>query len=188
MIDISDLGLVEPDQVEWDKYEEGGKPLPPKGEYTLKAPAAFNKEDFTKGAAGQLIVKVDSEIVEGPYAGFKLRYQTVSAKKYSNRNASQAGDYLRACGIVAQPKTNAEYAAAIQSTAGRVYRAQLDWSAYDSPTKYEVKGWENFPDNETGGKKGFVLHPERKDEAGQPIRLPARVQVSRYVSKAAPKK
>jgi len=157
--DISQLNLQEPDQIDWAGYQlqstGGGKAIPPAGTYQGAAPSTFDYQDKD----GKLVVLMDPITILGPTnAGYALRFTRVSTKKYSNRNASPAGDYLKAQGVPSQPRTNQDYVDAVESTAGRPFQFDLDWEAWDKETQETLaKGMDAFPDNATGGKQPFIV-------------------------------
>lgn len=158
MSDISQLALNEPDQLDWDGYQTAGvgKPIPPAGTYTGVAPEKFEYQ----AKDGKLVAIIDPIKIVGPSnSGYELRFTRVSTKKYSNRNASPAGDYLKSQGVLSRPGTNQDYVDAIEATANRPFQFDLDWEAYDKEDGWQLSGMENFPDNGTGGRVTYVTNP-----------------------------
>lgn len=191
MVDVSSLGLSEPDQLNWDAYEEGGqsKPLPPAGRYKVVAPAEFKEANFTKGNKGQLVVFTDPTIADGPHKGYQARFQRASTTKYSNREGSPLGDYFKAHGMKVKPTSNAEYVNAVLQTAGRGYEIDVDWNAYDKDTKFSLDGMTKFPKQEDGTFQPWVNHPTAteadpyKPGETRPKRVWANLTIKRYVAK-----
>lgn len=160
MPDISQLNLNEPDQVDWAAYQTAsagsGKPLPPAGTYTGVA----EKFEY-QSKDGKLVVLADPiKIVAPTNAGYDLRFTRISSKKYSNRNASPLGDYLKAQASLAQPRSNQDYVDAVEQTVGRPFQFQLDWEAYDKETGETLaRTMADFPDDGQGGKQRFITNP-----------------------------
>jgi hypothetical protein len=146
-----------PDPVAWDKYSDGGagKPLPPKGEYTLVA----SKVELGRTNEGYLQATVDVTVQAPgtPHDGYLSRFNRFNTKNWPGKTTSGAADYLSAFGITGC-STDQEYEQAIQATLNRPFRAVLDWEIYDSATSYKLKGYDNFPTNTEGQKVSRVTH------------------------------
>lgn len=174
--DISQLNLDTPDQIDWDQYQGvgtgTGKPIPAAGTYTVVTPD--NIEYDAKD--GKLIAKLDPLKVIGPTnAGYEVRFTRISTKKYSNRNASPAGDYFKAHGLQTRPASQQDYLDAFQSTLGRPFQVDLDWEAYDKETRETIaKSMADFPDDGQGGKQRFIVNPATGNKVW------ANVRVKRY--------
>lgn len=189
MADISALGLQASDPLDLDTYKDAGegKPFPPKGRYTLRAPESFT---FGKTAAGSLSAQIDPTIV-GPdgYAGQIVRFARVSATQFERGGtpASKLGDYLRAVGRRGKLSGDpAELADAVEQTAGSVYEAELDWRLFDKATGYVLKGMEKFPTNGNGGHVPYIESPSgEKDETGNVKRLRANLVIRRFIPASA---
>ncbi len=173
--DISQLNLQPVETPDFDSYEapssgSGGAP-PPAGTYQGTAPDKF---EFTAGNAGQLIVSLDPITIIGPTnAGKQVRFSRVSAKKYSNRNASPLGDYLKSQGVqlTGQPSPQ-DLADAVERTAGRPFTFDLDWEGYDKEAGETVfRSMDEFPDDGKGGKQYIVKLP-----SGATVRANARIK------------
>lgn len=156
--------------------------LPPKGEYTLQAPP-ITDESFGETKAGYLSAQIDPTIVDGPFTGFQLRYQKVSAKPFdrSGIKVSQAGDYLRACGFNGNLASVQDIADAVQQTEGTNYRAILDWRAYHT-SGFELEGMERFPKNPDGTHQSWIEVPGVKDDEGNPARAMARLFIRKFIA------
>jgi hypothetical protein len=180
MADISSLGEMKPVEVlDLDIYNDAkGFRMPPKGEYTLQAPESFT---FGRTGAGALSATIDSKIADGDFENIKIRFQKVSAKvfKRGNVNASQLGDYLRACGFRGKITNEQEQADAVEATANRLYKAKLDWRAYCNVDGFSVEGMERFPSDGNGGHLPVYFHPTLKDpeDATKPLKLRAQLVV-----------
>lgn len=183
--DISALGELRPvEPLNLSGYADnkrGTFVLPPRGEYLLQAPESFV---FARTQKGSLSADVSSKIVEGPFEGFKLRFQKVSASQWKDKDGatkSQVGDYLRAFGFTDRLTDEQVIADAIERTANLTYTAYLDWEANHFATKFAVKGMKNFPKNDDGTHQSWVEHPTEKDEDGNPLRIRAGLVVRTYV-------
>lgn len=182
--DISALGNLEPlKKLDLGNYADNKDyvPLPPAGEYILRAPDSFS---FAKTNAGALSAQIDPEIVGPTNTGYKIRFTKVSAKQWERggKVVSQVGDYLRACGnndeLGEDPQETAD---AVVATANTTYRAELDWRAYNPKTKYTLEGMQRFKSDGNGGYIPYVFDPVDTDDEGNPKRLPARLVVKRFV-------
>lgn len=147
--DITQLNLVEPEQINFDKYQDGGNSSfapPPEGRYFGKAPT-ITDESFGATKEGYLKVTLDPiEIVNDPtHTGYKIRFTTLSVKKYKNREGSQVMDFLRSVGLNVRPKTNEEYKAAMKQASGRTFQFALIWESYNKDTQETTSGMDNFP-------------------------------------------
>lgn len=159
MADVAQVSLIEPEQIDFDKYQDGGGgnyTPPAEGKYVGKAPVIkddgtlnlSDTNDFTVTQEGYLSVRLDPiELLDSSAKGYKVRFTKLSAKKYKNREGSQMLDFLRSCGIAARPKSNAELRAALKMASGRTFTFGLQWEAYNKDTKERTRGWDNFPPN-----------------------------------------
>jgi hypothetical protein len=66
----------------------------------------------------------------GVAQGARLFYPFITTRKYAKRMGNAFADYLRAFGILAQPKTDAEYAQLAQATAGRFAKVTTRQEGY----------------------------------------------------------
>ena len=138
--DIAQLGLNgEPDQIDWSQYQDSQaiQPPPDDGVHTVQAPAqilfdkwekdgrSYLKIAASQGETGPLVITDD-----GAAKGAKLFYPFITTRKYKNKMGSAFGDYLRAFGILAEPKTDAEYAQLAQATAGRFAKVTTKQEGY----------------------------------------------------------
>lgn len=181
--------------IDLDVYPEARQAtfsLPAKGRYTVRAPESFPSEAFRATAAGALSAQIDPTIVGPSHEGFTIRFTRVSAKTFTRgkgengRTASQLGDYLKACGQTGKvPGDPQEQANAVEKTANSTYEVEIDWYARNSNTGFMVKGMENFPPDGNGGYLPYVIDPDDKDEKGQPKRLRANLEVTRFISAGA---
>lgn len=191
MADISALSNLQAGEpLDHDIYVDAKEPSapPPKGRYLVRAPDKFT---FDATAAGFLSAEVNPTIVEGPNQGYQLLYTRVSAKPFKRGAAtvSQLGDYLRAAGSQARPRTPQEQADAVEATAGTLLSVDIDWEAYDKETKWTLKGMEKFPKLPSGGHDIWVTVPDPENptqpmrgEDGEVRKIRARARVDRYVS------
>ncbi len=156
--------------VDWNTYDLGAaskpqKAFPPKGQYLLRIPTL--KPGLTNDAPDS-IFKTGNEqqlkaelgplhIIGGPTDGFELRFCTISNKRYSNRNASQMGDFLLAAHSPFRPQDEAQWKQAVLATSGGVVEAGCDWDAYDKVSKKSLcEGMENFPKNADGSYQRWI--------------------------------
>lgn len=185
MPDISALGNLQPvETLDLENYAANRKSsfsLPAKGRYTLQAPDTFTSEAFSRTKKGKLAVEISPTIVGPTNDGFKIRYQKVYSSTWQRdgKTVSGIGDYLNASGVRAVISDEQQLADAIESTAGRVYEADIDWRAQRNG--YEVKGMENFPRNDDGSYQSWVEHPTEKDEEGKPRRVFANLEIVRFL-------
>lgn len=184
MADISHLGGLQPvEALDLTNYAENRRQtfqLPGKGRYTLQAPESFPAEAFGRSKKGALSVQIDPTIVGPTNAGFTVKRQKIYASTWQRdgKTVSQIGDYLIANGIRTVLNDEQELANAVESTAGKIYEADLDWRA--SRGGFEVKGMENFPKLSNGTYQSWVTHPTEKDENGNAVRVLAYLEVVRF--------
>lgn len=189
LADISALGnLQSAEPLDLSLYPDAKESidLPKKGTYTVQAPPSFPPEMFGASQAGFLTSRVDPTVLGPTNEGFTVKFTKVSSKTWKDKNGltvSQLGRYLKATGlnetIPADPQDQAD---AVASTAGAVYKAQLDWRAYCKGCGFQVEGEEKFFSDGNGGHKPYTICPNCKDEQGEPLGLRANVVVSRFLS------
>lgn len=157
--------------------------LPAKGVVTLQAPEGFPAAAFSRTRNGDLSVQIDPKIVDGPNAGFQIRFIKVSAKVYERDGAkvSQLGDYLRATGYKGQLRDEQEQADAAEQTANLTYRAKIDWRAYNKNTGFTLQGMEKFPKLADGTHQSWVEDPTEKDADGRAVKVRANLIVDKYL-------
>lgn len=181
MADLSHLGGLNPvealDMANYADNKESTFRLAPKGRYTLSAPASFPPAAFTRTKAGSLQIQIDPTIVGPTNEGTTVRFVKVSAKTFerSGVKVSIVGDYLRACGFQGPLNNEQQIADAVESTAGVVYEAKLDWRAY-SPN-VSLEGMERFPKLPDGSHQSWIDDPIAKDENGKPKRVFANLTI-----------
>lgn len=207
MADISHLGALLPiEPLDMENYadnKESNFQLPKKGRYTVRAPEQFSAASFdrAKKAPNALLISVDPTIVGPTNEGLNLRFTKVSAKTFKRGTsvASQAGDYLRACGIRGVKLDNEQAIAdAVEQTANRILEVDLDWRAYNKNTQFSVEGMERFPSDGQGGFLPYYADPtdfELDATTGEPVldkdgnkvpkRLRANLVVTRYIPASA---
>jgi hypothetical protein len=172
---VAGLTLREPDQIDWDNYNPGGKfvaPPPAVGAdgkpivYYGQLPSTLGPDAFavTKDGYRQYVLDPITLVKGGAFDGYRFRFTRVSTKPFIDgktqkpKNANGAGNLLRSVGLTAKPQKNAEYDAAIKLTAGKVAAFTIDWRAKNKDTGEEVRGYENFPDDPTRpGQKKAIL-------------------------------
>jgi hypothetical protein len=188
MADISALGqLSDITPVDLSMYKgqkESTFRLPKAGRYTVRAPETISDEAFGKSKAGALTARIDPTIVGGEHDGFQIRFVNVSAKQWERDGelVSQMTDYLKACGLNGTYDTPQALADAVASTAGLTYEVQLDWRAFNRNTGKSVEGMKNFPSDGNGGHLNYFEDGDDKDEKGNPRRVRANIQITRYIS------
>lgn len=169
MADVAQMNLTPFDILDFDSYEEGGGSgksyaPPAEGRYTGRVVIKDDGTDtisetnsFGRTAEGYLKLRLDPiEILEASANGYQVRFTNLSSKKYAKRNGSQVYDFLRACGIDARPKNEAELRAALKQASGRPFQFQLIWEAYNKDTQESTSGVENFPKDESGNPQPWV--------------------------------
>lgn len=164
----------EPDQIDWDNYNpQSGKfrrppvPLGPDGkaiifyaQLPIQIGMELDKEEFRQYLFDPIVL-----VRSGAEAdGYEIRFTRASIKPWvdqktgKSRNASPAGNVLRAAGILAKPQRTAEYDAAMKLASGKVVPVTLDWMAYNKDTGERVRGYSNFPmDPERPGQRMAIL-------------------------------
>ena len=190
MADISALGELRPvEQLDLANYADNKEfaSLPKAGRYTVQSPDSFSSASFSRTRNGDLSAQVDPTIVGPTNAGFKLRFVKVSAKPFQRGGVtvSQLGDYLRATGFRGRLTSEQAQADAVESTVNSTYQVDIDWRAYNKDTGYSLEGMDRFPSDGNGGHLPFCEDPNAKDEHGNPVRLRANVNVTRYVPASA---
>lgn len=184
---ISDLGNLQASEpVDMSAVAPKGRSFPQRGVYTLRVPDL--DPDFTFGAtaANYLSATIDPEIVDGPHAGYTVRFQKFSAKTFNEtdrdtgetRKTSQIGRLIAGCGdyrpLSGEP---AEIAAAVLDQSGKTFRALLDWRAYNKRTGEAVEGMDNFPKDASGNPLPWVVDEGDLDDSGKPRRYRANLQI-----------
>lgn len=192
--DAAMLELNEPEQIDYENYDEGGPKSfspPAEGIYVGKVPVIRDNgtliidetNSFGKTQKGDLKVSVDPiEIVAPgkPENGYKVRFTEFSAKKYVNRMASPMVDFLRACGSPARPKNNAELRAALKMVSGKTFKFSLQWEARDKGAGTRVQGAENFPKGTDGKPLPYITSEHEVDDQNRAKRYWANARI-RYV-------
>ena len=174
---IDPTSLKVPDQEQWKAYDREFPPPAPAGRYLFKAPDQFMYEEHD----GFLRIIVDPiEIQDAPEGKEnRVRFTRCSAKpRETGRMAgtSRLTDYIKACGLPPIDSTDPnEWVAAIESTAGALFEAYIDWDAYDSETQETLanKMTEFGDDPENPGEKlAYAIEPQsgRKVNARASVR------------------
>lgn len=186
MPNLSHLGGLNPiealDFANYADNKESTFRLAPKGRYTLRAPDTFPSAAFGRTKKGDLSVQIDPTIVGSTNEGTTVRFVKVSAKVFTRdgKNASQVGDYLRACGYQGTLSNEQEIADAVESTANTIYEAKLDWRAYNKRTGFSVEGMERFPKLADGSHQSWIIDPAevgKTDENGVQLRVLANLNI-----------
>jgi hypothetical protein len=174
MSNAAQTNLREPDQMNWDNYNPGGKyspPPPAEGPdgkpivYYGQVKAKFEDKDLSATDEGYRSYQVGplTIVKSGTKAdGHQIKFAYVNVKKREKNgktiDASSAGDFLRAAQIVAKPQTNDQYDAAVRQTANKVVPFVIDWEARNKETGEEVKGFRSFPmDPDRPGERKAIL-------------------------------
>lgn len=186
--DVAGLNLKEPDQMDWDNFNPGGKYQPPPDAldasgkaiiYNAQLPTTLGSKetlDATQDGYRSFRVGPLTLVKNGNGAdGYQIRFYTVSVKKFNDRegnpiNVSSAGKLIRAAGVNAKPQRNAEYEAAIKACAGRIVPIVIDWEARNKDTGEEVKGFENFPIDPATGRRKAILKAGDKLSNGEVVK------------------
>ncbi len=190
MANISNFNIAPTEELDLDSYQVSGDSpeFPKKGRYQVRAPEMFPEDAFKPNAAGTaLTVLIDPTIVGPTAEGKVLRYIRVSGKTFQRgaKTVSMLGDYLKACGITGTiPGDPQAQADAIESTAGAVYEVDLDWRVWEQGG-FELKSMNQFPSDGNGGFTPYVESPTQLDESGNPKRLWANLNITRFVSPSA---
>lgn len=189
--DISNLSNLQGgDPLDFDIYVDAKEapPTPPKGRYIVRV---SEKPTFGATNAGFLSAQIDPTILGPSNEGYQIRYVKLSAKPFKRGAAtvSQLGDFLRAAGSQARPRTPQEQADAVEQLAGATLQVDVDWEAYDKDTKWSLKGMEKFPKLPSGGHDEWTEVPDPAnpgkpmlDAEGNIRKIRARAKVDRFVA------
>lgn len=166
---VDDLNLKEPDPVNWDTYDEGGKkykPLAPEGIYTVVEtgqPTKGSRDGYLSFTLSNLKI-----VDEGPGKDQEIRFADISTKQWPGRNASSMGDFLRAHGVKLTGKpTNANYEEAVQAVNGRPFKVSVQWNGKCPVCGTYFRKAEVYPTRDDGTKQSFMDCPNGcKDPSG----------------------
>ncbi len=194
MADVAGFDVAEIvwDEIDYQNYDTGGGGSaksygpPPAGKYFgVVGPISFGKT-----AAGHVSVFPGEKTESGKQAIVKVKVQgqddyemrifPLSSKKYSNRQGSQAIDFLRACGIDAQPKSADEFVALCKMASGRTFQFGLDWEGFfskDEP-EHNKKSMKEFAKDEQDPSKHQPWYPHPYEEGK---RIWARARIAYFV-------
>lgn len=192
--DISMLGGLRPvEELDLSNYKDNQAPaaLPPAGVYTLQAPDSFPPTAFGRSQSEAITVAIDPKIVGPTNEGYTIRFTKVSAKVFKRGGipVSQLGDYLRAFGIREKLSTEQAQIDLAESTANRIYQAEVDWKGWNKNNKREILGMANaIPDGKGGFEPYFLddtdlVEVENADgtKTKSPRRLRANLTITRFV-------
>ena len=166
-MDMSGKGLQEPTQVDWDKLGASKFTPPPPAKdangkwitYFGQLPTEIKEEEFDTdgGKVRSYLLDPIKVVKSGAADGLELRFSRVNLKSFKNGNNS-AALLLKAAGVAGKPQKTAEYDAAIKTVRGKVVPFTLDWRAKNRDTGEEIRGYDNFPNDDTRpGQKKVVL-------------------------------
>ena len=199
MADLSNLGdLIPSEAIDLDAltpvkaFGSGGRPVPPPGRYTVRAPESFSGA-FGRSKAGALLAQIDPTVVGGDHDGYQIRFVKVSAKPFTQRTrrdgvetqetTSQVAQYLKACGRTGSVPTDPqEIANLVETTSGQLYEIETDWKVWDKFAQVEYtlrKNPDMFAKDDTGDVLPFITV---KDPDGNDFRLRANVEITRFIS------
>jgi hypothetical protein len=174
-IDPTSLKAPDPDQ--WEAYDRGFAPPPPAGRYLFKAPNDFTYEDHD----GYMRLVLDPiEIQDCPEGkDAKIRFTRCSAKPRTMgrlAGSSRLTDYIKACQLPPVESNDPnDWVAAIESTAGAMFEAFVDWDAWDSETQETLANqYSEFEDDpeSPGDKLPYAIEPQ----SGRKVQARARVR------------
>ena len=190
MANIAELNLAPNEPLNLDDYATvgggGNSKFPRKGQYTLRAADAFPQEAFGTSKAGALTVQIDPTIVGPTNEGKTLKFTRISAKTYQRKgkSVSKVGDYLKACGVSGNLNNAQAIADAVETTAGEIFEAGIDWRAYGKEadgTVVELEGMENFPTREDGSFIPYVESKTLTNEDGTAKKFWANLEITYFV-------
>lgn len=158
--DVAQLNLTPLNAIDYSNYKDGaaGSAPPPEGKYFGRV-GTIEESNFGATKEGNLKITLpDVELVNNAEGnGYKIRFASLSSKKYKNREGSQMADFLRACGIPVQPKTNEEMKAAFKMASNRQFQFQGVWEAYNKDTQTNISGEASFPLGADGKRQSFII-------------------------------
>lgn len=166
-MDMSGKGLQEPTQVDWDKLGASKFTPPPpakdaNGKYITyfgQLPSDIKEEvmETDDGSFRQYLLDPIKVVKSGSADGLELRFTRVSLKPFKNGN-NAAALLLKAAGVAGKPQKTSEYDSAVKAVRGKVVPFTLDWRAYNKDTGEQIRGYDNFPNDDTRpGQKKVVL-------------------------------
>ncbi len=162
--DVAGMDYKAPDQIDYTKWEGGGPKSyapPPEGRYFATAPIFPLDDDpavFGRTKNGDLKISLDPIKLQG--VDYTIRFTTLSAKKYSNRESNQIVDFIKACGLNLQPQTEQEYKDAVRQCSGRSFQFNLIWEAYNKDTQETAARFaKNFPVGADGKPQSWLPDP-----------------------------
>lgn len=185
MADLSALGTLNPVELDLDGsypvVKENSFRLLPKGVYDLQAPTEFPTAAFGRTQKGALSISIDPSVV-GVEPPTTVKYVKISSTTFDRggKKVSQIGDYLRATGYTGKITSEQELANAVESTAGKTYKAKLDWRAYNKRTGFSLEGMEKFPKLEDGSHQSWLIDPAeagKTDDQGRQLRVFANLTI-----------
>lgn len=191
-VDISALGSLKPSQPPQVAPPRASKPkftLAPAGEYTLRIVTPVTNDTLKVSTTGNLNFKFDAEIVEGPHAGQKVRYQNASASVFNRDGVDQSmlGNLVAALGGtfpgVDESGDATPQVRALESVVGNTFKAYVTWLAEDRKfgSGIKAKGPKNFPLGTDGQPQSYIEIPGQTDDQGRPARVWANLEIGNYV-------
>lgn len=161
MADVAGMNMeaVDFDFIDASEYDEGGSKgsfgPPPEKDSNGKPIKYFGTlgmitdESFSTTRENRLKLNYTATIVNpnGPGDGYEIKFQSASSKKYSNRNASQMMDLLRAAGLAVSPSTPDELKAYLKMASGKTIQFTIQWRGYDKATQETFEGADQFVDD-----------------------------------------
>lgn len=174
MADIAQLGLKEPEQVDWDNYNPGSKytappePADPAGNLVTfqgQLPSTIVPEVSEKSGYRTFLLDPIKIVKSGAGAdGYEIRFARVSVEKFKSAdgtkvyNASSAGNLIKSAGSAAKPQKTFEYDSVLKQLQGKVVSFTLDWEAKNKETGEQIRGYRAFPVDAVTGIRQAVLH------------------------------
>jgi len=177
--------LAEPEQVDWDHYQDPGAYVPPPQakdangrfvRFLAQAPQTF---EFGATKEGYLMVSFDLQITgtvkQDQQVSYTLRFCRASVKKFTNRKTGESleqsmlGNFLRAVDKRLRPRSNSEYIQAVESVGGRALGVTIDWEAYDAESSTQVaQHYDDFP-GENGQKEPYIVTEDGRKIAARAV-------------------
>lgn len=170
MNDIAQVNLKEPAQVDWDalsgsKWQAPPPAFGPDGKAIVYYGTTVPVEDKPDEDNLNFLLDPIKLVKAGAYDGYQIRFVRASTKVITDFNTklpkkgnpNKLAQYLRAAGVQVKPQTNADYRAAVKTTANKPFAFTIDWEAYNKDNQESVKGFFNFPLDSNGQRKS-ILH------------------------------
>jgi hypothetical protein len=178
MSNIAQIGLREPEQVDWANYNAGGSTFqaPPPALGPDGKPIVYygsvDEATETSPDQGYLNYLLDPIKItkSGTHDGYTIRFTRASVRPFTKGkdeagnpipmkgNPNTLANFLRACQSQGKPQTNEQFRATVKACNKKIFPFTIDWEAYNKDTQEVIRGYKNFPDDpDRPGQKKAIL-------------------------------